>query len=74
MFENCGKYRHPHLAILLAMFPAILPAILRAMLNMFNFPAILLAIFSYLEGEINYILPKIEGEINYILPKIELKY
>ena len=37
---------HPHLAILLAM------------LNMFNFPANLLPIFSYFEGEIEYNLAK----------------
>ena len=53
-FENCGKYRHPHLAILLAM----LLAILRVMLNMFNFLAILLEVFSYLEEEIDYNLAK----------------
>ena len=38
--KNCGKYRHPHLAIL----QAIVPEILWTMLHMFNFPAILLAI------------------------------
>ena len=37
----CGKYRHPHLAILLVMLLGILPAILRAVLF---FSAILLAI------------------------------
>ena len=42
------------------MLPAILPAILRAMLNMFNFPAILLAIFIYLEGDFDYDLAKTE--------------
>ena len=46
--------------ILLVMLPAILPAILWAVLNMFNFPAILLAIFSYLEGEFDYSLAKTE--------------
>ena len=51
-FENCWKYRHPHLAML--------PALLRVMLNMFNFPAVLLAISSYLEGEIDYSLAKTE--------------
>ena len=47
MFENCGKKnRHPHLAIL------------RAMLNMFNSPAMLLAIFIYFEEEVDYNLAK----------------
>ena len=36
----------------------MLPAILRAMLIMFNFPAILLAIFSYFELEIDDNLAK----------------
>ena len=54
-FENCGKYRYPHLAILL-MLPAI-----GLLLSMFNFPAILPAIFSYFEGEI---ITLQKGEIN----------